>query len=493
MLNQRPHRVSEPAGLWETRRQLLGRASTGIGVAALSALLNNDLTAQSSSATESVSASMGLPGLPHFAPRAKRVIYMLQSGAPSQLDLFDHKPSLDKLHLTNLPDSVRQGQRLTGMTAGQKTFPIVKSPYKFQQHGESGTWLSELLPHLSRVVDEICVIKTMHTEAINHDPAITFFQSGHQQPGRPSIGSWLSYGLGSETQDLPAFVVMLSQNTFHQAQPLYDRLWGSGFLPSRYQGVKFRSQGDPVLYLTDPGGRRATDRRSFVSRLNQLNQQRLKHVGDPEIATRIAQYEMAYRMQQSVPELVDTRDEPQSTFQLYGEQARQPGTHAANCLMARRLAERGVRFIQIFHRGWDHHSNVTRHLPELARQTDQGSAALIQDLKQRDMLDDTLVIWGGEFGRTVYSQGNPANFGRDHHPRCFSIWMAGGGIRSGYSHGQTDDFGYNIVEGGVHVHDFHATILHLLGIDHRRLTFRFQGRDYRLTDVHGSLVKNILA
>jgi len=490
MRDDLPDTVAAVDGLWETRRQLLGRASTGIGVAALGALLDRDLSAQSPAAARSTT---GLPGLPHFAPRAKRVIYMLQSGAPSQLDLFDHKPSLDKLHMSNLPDSVRRGQRLTGMTAGQKTFPIVKSPFAFRQHGESGTWLSDLLPHLSRVVDEICVIKTMHTEAINHDPAITFFQSGHQQPGRPSIGSWLSYGLGSETQDLPAFVVLLSRNTFQQAQPLYDRLWGSGFLPSRYQGVKFRSQGDPVLYLSDPGGRKSTDRRAFVAQLNQLNQRRLQQIGDPEIATRIAQYEMAYRMQQSVPELVDTSDEPQSTFELYGDQARQPGTHAANCLMARRLAERGVRFIQIFHRGWDHHSNVARHLPDLARQTDQGSAALIQDLKQRDMLKDTLVIWGGEFGRTVYSQGNPATFGRDHHPRCFSIWMAGGGIRGGQSYGQTDDFGYNIVNGGVHVHDFHATILHLLGIDHRRLTFRFQGRDYRLTDVHGSLVKNILA
>ncbi|MEO1994069.1 MAG: DUF1501 domain-containing protein [Planctomycetaceae bacterium] len=475
--------------LWETRRQLLGRGSTGIGVAALATLLQADLNAQSKPAA----SVAGLPGLPHFPPRAKRVIYMLQSGAPSQLDLFDHKPSLDKLHMTNLPDSVRRGQRLTGMTAGQKSFPVVKSPFQFRQHGESGTWLSELLPHMGRVVDDICVIKTMHTEAINHDPAITFFQSGHQQPGRPSIGSWLSYGLGSETQDLPGFVVLLSRNTFNQAQPLYDRLWGSGFLPSRFQGVKFRSQGDPVLYLSDPAGRSAAERRAFIDRLNQLNQLRLREIGDPEIATRITQYEMAYRMQQSVPALADTRDEPQSTFQLYGEQARQPGTHAANCLMARRLAERGVRFIQVFHRGWDHHSNVATNLPKLARETDQGSAALIEDLKQRDMLDDTLVIWGGEFGRTVYSQGNPATFGRDHHPRCFSIWMAGGGIRGGQSYGQTDEFGYNIVDNGVHVHDFHATILHLLGIDHRRLTYRFQGRDYRLTDVHGSLVKGILA
>jgi hypothetical protein len=346
---------------------------------------------------------------------------------------------------------------------------------------------------MAKVADDICVIKSMHTEAINHDPGITFFQSGHQQPGRPSIGAWLSYGLGSETENLPSFVVLLSKNTFHQAQPLYDRLWGSGFLPSKFQGVKFRSQGDPVLYLSDPAGGSDASRRAMLDRLAKLNQLREQQIGDPEITTRIAQYEMAYRMQTSVPELADISDEPASTFELYGEEAKQPGSHAANCLLARRLAERGVRFIQVFHRGWDHHSQVRVHLPTLAKQTDQGSAALIADLKRREMLDETLVIWGGEFGRTVYSQGNPQSFGRDHHPRCFSIWMAGGGIKPGISYGETDDYSYNIASNPVHVHDFHATILHCLGIDHERLVYRFQGRDYRLTDVHGRVVKGILA
>jgi hypothetical protein len=475
--------------LLKNRRQFFGRASTGIGVAALSSLLGRDLLS-----ADSASARVGgLSELPHFAPRAKRVIYLLQSGAPSQVDLLDYKPSLAKLHLTELPDSVRGTQRLTGMTAGQNSFKVVQSPWKFQQHGQSGAWLSELMPHLAGVVDDLCIVKSMHTEAINHDPAITFFQSGHQQPGRPSIGAWLSYGLGSETENLPSFVVLLSKNTFHQAQPLYDRLWGSGFLPSRFQGVKFRSQGDPVLYLSDPAGGNDTHRRQMLDRLARLNQMREQQVGDPEINTRIAQYEMAYRMQSSVPELADISDEPASTFELYGEEAKQPGSHAANCLLARRLAERGVRFIQLFHRGWDHHSNVQAHLPTLAKQTDQGSAALIADLKQRGMLDDTLVIWGGEFGRTVYAQGNPQTFGRDHHPRCFSIFMAGGGIKPGISYGATDDYCYNIIENPVHVHNFHATILHCLGIEHQRLTYRFQGRDFRLTDVHGSVVRDILA
>ena len=472
--------------LLQTRRHFFGRSSTGIGVAALASLMN-----ASSSATANSGPGV-LSQLSQIAPKAKRVIYLLQSGAPSQVDLYDYKPSLEKLDRTELPDSIRQGQRLTGMTAGQKNFTVVKSPWKFQQHGQSGTWLSELLPHMSNVVDDICVIRSMHTEAINHDPAITFFQSGNQQPGRPSIGAWLSYGLGSETQDLPSFVVLLSKNTFHQAQPLYDRLWGSGFLPSKYQGVKFRSQGDPVLYLNDPTGRSSADRRTMLDRLERLNRMHEAAIGDPEISSRIAQYEMAYRMQTSVPELADTTDEPASTFDLYGEDARQPGTHAANCLLARRLAERGVRFIQVFHRGWDHHSNVQKYLPTLTKETDQGSAGLIQDLKQRGMLDETLVIWAGEFGRTVYSQGNPNTFGRDHHPRCFSIWMAGSGIKPGISYGQTDDYCYNIAENPVHVHDFHATLLHCLGINHEELTYRFQGRDFRLTDVHGKVVSDIL-
>ena len=470
-----------------TRRHFFGRSSTGLGTMALASLLNPNLLSGDQPANPAVAGKF-----PNFAPKAKRVIYLLQSGAPSQVDLLDYKPSLEKLHLTDLPDSVRGGQRLTGMTAGQKTFPVVKSPWAFRQHGQSGTWMSDLFPHLSKVVDDICVVKSMHTEAINHDPAITFFQSGHQQPGRPSIGAWLSYGLGSETENLPAFVVLLTKNTFHQAQPLYDRLWGSGFLPSQYQGVKFRSQGDPVLYLNDPTNRDAAARRGMLDRLERLNQLRFQQTGDPEINARIAQYEMAYRMQTSVPELADFSDEPESTFELYGDEAKQPGSHAANCLMARRMAERGVRFIQVFHRGWDHHSNVNKYLPNLCRETDQGSAALIADLKQRGMLEDTLVVWAGEFGRTVYAQGRPETFGRDHHPRCFSIWMAGGGVKPGISYGQTDDFCYNVVENPVHVHDFHATMLHCMGIDHEKLTHRFQGRDYRLTDVHGHVVKDIL-
>ncbi|MBL6725690.1 MAG: DUF1501 domain-containing protein [Rubripirellula sp.] len=473
------------------RRRFLEQASRGISSVALAGLLNG--SAIGSTDTGEISNRLGVQGVPHFPPKAKRVIYMLQSGAPSQVDLFDHKPSLAKLHLSELPDSVRKTQRLTGMTAGQKTFPIIQSPWKFNQHGESGMMLSELLPELGSVADEICLVKSMHTEAINHDPAITFFQSGNQQPGRPSVGAWLSYGLGSETENLPAFVVLLTANSFYQAQPLYDRLWGSGFLPSKYQGVKFRSTGDPVLYLKDPLDSPEPVRRSRLDRLAKLNRIRSSEIGDPEIESRISQYEMAFRMQTSVPDLTNLADEPESTFQLYGEEAKTPGSHAANCLLARRLAERGVRFIQIFHRGWDHHSNVKTHLPTLAKETDRGSAALVKDLKQRGMLEDTLIIWAGEFGRTVYSQGNPNNFGRDHHPRCFSIWMAGGGIKSGHSHGETDDFCYNIVRDPVHVHDFHATMLHCLGIDHEQLTYRFQGRDYRLTDVHGNVVKDILA
>ena len=473
------------------RRRFLERTTRGLSSLALASLLNNQ-TAQALGDRVDGASNPANP-LPHFAAKAKRVIYMLQSGAPSQVDLFDYKPTLKNLHLTELPDSVRQSQRLTGMTAGQKQFPIVQSPWKFNRHGQSGTRFSELLPQIGSVADDLCVIKSMHTEAINHDPAITFFQSGNQQPGRPSVGAWLSYGLGSETENLPAFVVLLNKNSFFQAQPLYDRLWGSGFLPSKYQGVKFRSTGDPVLYLKDPLNSSASIRRARLDRLSALNQIRSKKVGDPEIDSRIAQYEMAFKMQASVPELTNLNDEPESTFKLYGEDAKIPGSHAANCLLARRLAERGVRFIQIFHRGWDHHSNVKTHLPTLAKETDQGSAALIKDLKQRGMLEDTLVIWAGEFGRTVYSQGNPNTFGRDHHPRCFSIWMAGGGIKGGYSHGETDDFCYNIVQDPVHVHDFHATLLHCLGINHKQLTYRFQGRDYRLTDVHGKVVQDILA
>lgn len=474
--------------LIENRRQFFGRSTTGIGSLALASLLNPQLLSGAAPSMPS-----GIPRLPAFAAKAKRVIYLLQSGAPSQMELFDYKPTLKALHGKPLPESVREGQRLTGMTARQKTFPIVNPPFAFKQHGKSGTWISDLLPRLSKVADDLCIVKSMHTEAINHDPAITFFQTGNQQPGRPSIGSWFSYGLGSENEDLPAFVVLLSKNSFYQAQPIYSRLWGSGFLPSNHQGVKLRSQGDPVLYLNDPAGNDPNGRRKSLDALAELNRIREKEIGDPEIRTRIAAYEMAYRMQTSVPELADLSTEPESTFKLYGEEAKIPGTHAANCLMARRLAERNVRFIQVFHRGWDHHSNLAKHIPVLSKETDQGTAALITDLKQRGLLDDTLVIWGGEFGRTVYSQGGIGNYGRDHHPRCFSVFFAGGGVKGGMSYGSTDDFCYNIAENPVHVHDFHATILHQMGVNHEKLTYRFQGRDYRLTDVHGNVVKGILA
>ncbi len=383
------------------------------------------------------------------------------------------------------------------MTSRQKSFPAAKSFTNFRQCGRSGQWISDMLPHHHNIADDICIIKSMYTEAINHDPAITFFQTGHQQPGRPSLGAWASYGLGSFNANLPAFVVLLDRNSDPQAQPTYARLWGSGFLPSAHQGVKLRGAGDPVLYLNDPTGAALEERREMLDVLADLNQQRFDQVGDPEIATRIAQYEMAYRMQISVPDLTDFSDETESTFKLYGEDARTPGTHAANCLLARRLAERDVRFIQLYHRGWDHHSNIPGRHPKIAKEVDQGSAALVQDLKERGMLDDTLVIWGGEFGRTrtVYKQGGGNNYGRDHHPRCFTIWMAGGGVKPGISYGETDDWCYNIVDKpsyGVHVHDLNATILHLLGIDHERLTYRFQGRHYRLTDVHGRVVKGVL-
>ncbi|MFM8476929.1 MAG: DUF1501 domain-containing protein [Planctomycetaceae bacterium] len=433
--------------------------------------------------------------LPHFQPRAKRVIYLFQSGAPSQLDLFDHKPGLRNLRGTELPDSVRGSQRLTGMTSRQPSFPIAPSKYRFHQHGESGAWFSELLPHTARVADELCIVKTVHTEAINHDPAVTFFQTGAQLAGRPSIGAWLSWGLGAENSNLPAFVAMISQGSGNpNDQPLYDRLWGSGFLPSQYQGVKFRSSGDPVLFLSNPAGVDAELRRGLLDDLAELNRQKLADVSDPEIATRTAQYELAFRMQTSVPELTNTSSEPDHIFDLYGPDSRTPGTFAANCLLARRLAERGVRFIQLFHRGWDQHLNLPRQIEGQCRDTDQPAAALLQDLRQRGLLDETLVIWGGEFGRTVYCQGQltAETYGRDHHPRCFTVWMAGGGIKPGMTWGETDDFSYNIVQHPVHVHDLHATILHALGIDHTRLVYRFQGRYFRLTDVHGKVVEELL-
>ena len=472
----------DPRNLLLTRRHFFGRAGAGVGLAALAALSDRD------------AAAAGLPGLPHHKPTARRIIYLFQSGGPSQMELFDYKPRLTEFQGADLPESVRMGQRLTTMSATQSSFPVVPSRYSFRQHGQSGAWVSELLPHTANVVDDLAFVKSMHTEAINHDPAVTFLQTGAQIAGRPSMGSWAVYGLGAETQDLPGFVVMISPGSGGGGQPLYDRLWGSGFLPTRYQGVKFRSVGDPVLYLSNPPGFPPENRRLFLDTLNQLNEMKQAEYGDPETATRIAQYEMAFRMQSSVPELVDLAKEPAHIFELYGPDARKPGTFAYNCLLARRLAERGVRFIQLYQRDWDHHGKLPQGLPKVCRETDQATAALISDLKQRGMLDDTLVVWGGEFGRTVYCQGRltATDYGRDHHPRCFTVWMAGGGVKPGVALGETDDYCYNVVANPVHVHDLQATILHCLGIDHTRLTYKFQGRHFRLTDVHGRVVKEIL-
>ncbi|MFN7937637.1 MAG: DUF1501 domain-containing protein [Bryobacteraceae bacterium] len=469
-----------------TRRHFFSRSAASLGTAALGSLLARDGYAATTGAA-------GLPGLPHFPGKAKRVIYLFQHGAPSQLDLYDPKPGLAKVKGQDLPESVRMGQRLTGMTAYQATFPTAPSIFKFSPQGKSGMMLSELLPYTSKVADDICLMRSLHTEAINHDPAVTFFQTGFQLAGRPSIGSWVSYGLGSDNQDLPAFVVMVSQG-LGNAQALADRQWSSGFLPTKYAGVKFRAGADPVLYLSNPDGYESAARRRFLDDLGKLNDLKLKDYQDPEIATRIAQYEMAFRMQSSVPELADLSKEPEHIFEMYGPDARKPGSYAANCILARRLAERGVRFIQLFHRGWDQHGNLPKDLAKQCMQTDQPSAALIQDLKQRGMLDDTVVIWGGEFGRTVYSQGTLTedNYGRDHHPRCFSMWAAGGGFQGGLSYGETDDFSYNVVNNPMEVHDLHATMLHCLGVDHLRLTFKFQGRHYRLTDIHGKVVKDLL-
>ncbi len=463
-----------------TRRHLLTQSFPG--VAALASLLQQD-----------AKATTGLSGFPNFPPTAKRVIYLFQSGAPSQLELFDYKPKLLDIQGTELPESIRQGQRLTGMSSQQASFPVVPSKFKFAQRGKSGAWISELLPHTAKIADDLTFVKSVHTEAINHDPAVTMMQTGAQLGGRPSFGSWVSYGIGAETQDLPAFVVMISSGSTG-GQPLFDRLWGSAFLPSKYQGVKFRSVGDPVLYLSDPHGFNRDDRRSFLDSLGKLNQMTADATGDPEVSTRISQYEMAFRMQASVPELTDISNEPQSVLDLYGPDVQKPGTYAANCLLARRLAERGVRFIQLYHRDWDHHANLPKGLPARCKDTDQASAALITDLKQRGMLDDTLVIWGGEFGRTVYCQGRLTkdDYGRDHHPRCFTMWMAGGGMKPGVTIGATDEFCYNITEDPVHVHDMQATFLHCLGIDHTKLTYKFQGRHFRLTDVEGKVVKEIL-
>ena len=459
-----------------TRRHFFGRTGAlSIGAAALAAL--DGRVAQ---------AAAGLPGLPHFAPKAKRAIYLHMNGGPAQMDLLDYKPKMVELFDQDLPDSVRMGQRLTTMTSGQKRFPIAPSKFKFQQYGQSGAWVSELLPWTAKIVDDLAIVKTVWTEAINHDPAVTYICTGHQLPGRPSLGSWLSYGLGTMNENLPAFVVMVPRwSSKANAQALYNRLWGSGILPTKHQGVALRSQGDPVLYLSNPKGVDTATRRRMLDALSALNQEQLQGVGDPETQTRIAQYEMAFRMQTSIPELTDISREPKHILDLYGPDATSPGTFAYCALMARRLAERDVRFVQIFHRGWDQHGDLVNELPRQTKDVDQACYALITDLKQRGLLEDTLVIWGGEFGRTIYCQGGLTkdNYGRDHHPKCFPTWFAGGGIKPGIVYGETDDFSYNVVENPVHIHDLNATILHCLGIDHRRLTVKFQGLDVRLTGV----------
>ncbi|PHS02363.1 MAG: sulfatase [Blastopirellula sp.] len=472
-----------------SRRQLLSTMGMGLGSMALADLMNP----ASASAADAKSDPTAFLKKLHHAPKAKRVIFLFQAGGPSQIDLFDHKPVLNEKHGTQLPDEVRRGQRLTGMSGNQSSLPLVGSPFKFAQHGESGQWMSDLLPHTAKIADDICIIRSMHTEAINHGPGVTHIQTGSQFPGRPSIGAWLSYGLGSENDNLPSFVVMVTKNK--GGQPLVSRLWGSGFLPSKHQGVRFRSGKDPVLYLSSPPGMDRESRGRMMATLGKLHRLQLEKNPDSQIETRIAQYELAYRMQDSIPEATNIADEPASVFEEYGEAAKNPGTFAANCLMARRLAERGVRFIQLYHQGWDQHGSLPGGIKKQCNETDQASAALVMDLKRRGLLEDTLVIWGGEFGRTNYCQGKlaGANFGRDHHPRCFSMWMAGGGVKGGTSYGETDPYGYNIAENPVHVHDLQATLLHLLGIDHERLTFKYQGRRFRLTDVHGHVVEDILA
>jgi len=468
------------------RRKFLSKLSLGIGSVALGSLLIPDLFGSKSD------EEMLLAGLPQFAPKAKRIIYLFQNGAPSQLDLFDYKPKLIEMFGQNLPESIRRGQRLTGMTADQKKFPLAGSAFKFNQYGEAKAWISELLPYTSKVVDDLCFIKTMHTEAINHDPALTFFQTGAQVGNRPSMGSWLSYGLGNENKNLPAFCVLLSKGKGN-GQGVYSKLWSNGFLDSVHQGVQFSSGDNPVLYLNNPDGVSKADRRKMLDKLEELNAETFKESGDPEINAKVQQYEMAYRMQTAVPEITDLSKEPEDIVKLYGPDCLMPGTYAANCLLARKLSENGVRFVQLYHQGWDSHGNLPGEIKGQCMDTDQASAALITDLKQRGLLDETLVIWGGEFGRTNYCQGalSKENYGRDHHPRCFTIWMAGGGVKPGV-YGETDEFGYNIIKDPVHVNDFHATVLHLMGIDHEKLTFKHLGRRYRLTDVAGEVVKGIV-
>ncbi|ASO06386.1 uncharacterized protein DUF1501 [Arenibacter algicola] len=492
-------KIIEERSLILNRRSFLGKTALGVGGVALASLLGANLFRKDENGLltkdDGLEGVKGILNSLHHPAKIKRVIYLFQSGGPSQLELFDYKPLLNKRRGEDLPESIRNGQRLTGMTAGQDSFPLVGSLFNFNQHGKNGTHISELLPYTAKMVDDLCIIKSMYTEAINHDPAVTFFQTGSQQPGRPSIGSWLSYGLGSENENLPAFTVLLSRGTGRpNGQPLYTRLWGNGFLHSLHQGVQFRAAKDPVLYLNDPKGITKEVKREMLDNLAALNDKHYQDSGDPEIKSRIAQYEMAYRMQTSVPNVMDTANEPDYIYEMYGPEAKIPGTYAANCLLARRLAEQDVRFIQLYHMGWDQHDNLPGAIAKQAKDVDQASAALVADLKQRGLLEDTLVIWGGEFGRTNYSQGllTDTNYGRDHHPRSFTIWMAGGGIKPGIVYGETDDFGYNIVKDPVHVHDFQATMLHLLGIDHEKLTYKYQGRRFRLTDVEGHIVKDIL-
>jgi hypothetical protein len=469
------------------RRNFLNRTAMGLGALALQQLFS-PVQSLGQTLEEKV-----MDALPLIAPKAKRVVYLFMAGGPSQFETFDYKPKLKDLYGSGLPDSIRKGQRLTSMSANQAILPVVPSFCNFKQYGKSRTWVSELLPHTAKVVDELSIIHSVYTEQINHDPAITFFQTGHQLPGRPSIGSWISYGLGSENKNLPAFIVLVSKDA-SKDQPLYARLWGNGFLPSEHQGVLFRSGKDPVLYLKDPEGYDGSDRREMLDQLKQLNQLQGEAWGDPEVNARIAQYEMAYRMQTSVPEVMDVSKEPDEVFELYGSESRNSGTYAANCLLARKLLEKEVRFVQLYHQGWDHHGALPKSMEQQCKQTDQATAALITDLKRRGMLDDTLVVWGGEFGRTVYSQGKISkdDYGRDHHPKCFTMWMAGAGVKKGFSYGVTDDFSYNIIKDPVHVHDIHATLLHVMGIDHEQLTFKYQGRRFRLTDVEGNVVKAVL-
>lgn len=491
------HILHEKQSQLMTRRTLFGGSAAGIGSIALGNLLAHDTFAAPANVTPTPSSSGGIPGLPHFAPKAKRVIYLFQSGGPSHVDLFDHKDELDQLHGTDLPDSVRGDQRLTGMTSRQKSFPIVKPLFGGKRCGEHGTWIGNLLPHTQSVADDLTIIRSMWTEAINHDPAVTYINTGSQQMGHASMGAWLSYGLGRENDNFPAYMVLLSQGTGkNPGQPLFSRLWGSGYLPSNHQGVMLRPGANPVLYLQNPPGVSRDGRRKLLDALESLNQMQAETAGDPETLARIEAYEMAYRMQTSVPDLTDLSDEPDSTFELYGEESRRPGTFAANCLLARRMAERGVRFIQLFHRGWDQHISIEGQLPRQCLDTDQASAALVKDLKRLGMLDDTLVIWGGEFGRTVYSQGalGAPTSGRDHHGRCFTTWMAGGGIKHGFDYGRTDEFAYNIVENPVHIRDLNATVLHQMGIDHERFTFKFRGLNQRLTGVEeAKVIREILA